>query len=311
MTNAELADALNRDLQLSGGDAVTVNVIRQWVLWGVLPRASATASAIGKSPDWHRDDRASRRAHRLTELRKAGIRRESAVIAQAFLEWGHADIERCRKAIVHEYAKGRAQMLKGVTTDLEFADYNALRAPTRRALRNQAGPLDARLIGTQFEQSAEFYAVALKVGNRGKGDPQQIAALLLDAFSRMLPMLSTYIDAPMIETLGNSIVGIFGIPDEIDNSAQTAIEMASPRQLRVARHVTRRGLKAIRNAHRFSELVDLPELAEMKDEISDLANQLTALSPQITIGPWAVFMLAQTLLAAIAKKSDFRIEIEG
>ena len=94
MTIAELAAMLNDDLALVGDSAVTIDVIRQWVAWGALPKAKAKASTIGVNPEWHRDRSAYRCAVRLALARAAGVRRQTAVIAQTWLEGHYRDHER-------------------------------------------------------------------------------------------------------------------------------------------------------------------------------------------------------------------------
>src|SRR5690348_10385096 len=96
MTNAELAAYLNEQLGLSAGQAVTTDVVRQWVAWDVLPKAKVQGRISGKGPAWSRLGVARRRAMRLAQLRKLGTRREKALIVQAYIEWGHPDFGRVR-----------------------------------------------------------------------------------------------------------------------------------------------------------------------------------------------------------------------
>ena len=298
MTNAELADALNSDFALRGTDAVTINVIRQWVAWGALPPATAMASAIGRNPEWHRNDHAMRRASRLAELRKAGIRRKNAVIAQAFLEWGHVNIDCSRKAIINEYKKGRAQLVKSVTTDLEFANHKDLSAKRQQALKKQMGPLDHRFIGTQFEQSSELYAIALQLCRLGTSEAGQIETLLSGAFEKILPGFSALIDNRLTQIIIKSASGIFGDADEIGNSAQSVIENATAGQLLIARRITRNFVNTFSPSEELIQSVTLTGTGVGFDQ---LTKELRSLAPQIKSGIWLVFIYVAVLNAITAK----------
>lgn len=302
MANPELAELLNLEFGLGGRDAVTANVIRQWVTWGVLPKAKATASAIGNSPEWSRDDRSHRRARRLAELRKAGVRRETAVIAQAYFEWGHGDFDRARGAILSEYRRGRAKILKPLTTDMRFADYGAVRSVAKLAIKNQSGPLDNRFRGTQFQQSPELIALTLQLATRGDSDLTRITELMGNSIGQMVPAISPHIGSGHLSTIANSMTGVFGSADEIGNSAESTIERSSLRQFRIARYLTGRGLRAIRFADGARELSGIGAPGR------ELMEMLALLGPQISIGQWALFIFVQAL-QGIAQNDKLPLEL--
>lgn len=290
MTNAELAELLNAKAELAGAGALTANVIRQWVAWDVLPKADASGRTIGQSPLWSRSGPAVRRATRLTELRKAGVRRETALIVQAFIEWGHPDFERVRCALVHELHKWRAQLLHHRTTRIGNADYRQLSAVQQRAIRTQLGPLDSRFVGRQFQQSDEFYATFAELAQTGEGDPERHRELLTGALERMFPKFAQLPTGTQIAGITDLISGALGSPEEIANSGQSSIENASERELRIARVMTRRIWRIQRQTR---EMAGLRQLGRPAFELIEIQNSISA---QTTIGPWAVMQLVQCLL---------------
>jgi hypothetical protein len=60
---------------------------------------------------------------------------------------------------VSEWAKWAAQLTRRQTTFLDNSEFRDTSATKMRAIATQMGPLDALFKGTQFEQSAELYAV--------------------------------------------------------------------------------------------------------------------------------------------------------
>ena len=296
MTNAELAHLLNSELGLSGQDALTSNVIRQWVTWGVLPKAQAKGESIGKGPTWTRSGIAMRRAIRLTQLRKKGVTRESALIAQAFFEWGYSDLKRVRQALLKEVKRLRAQLARPRTTFLGKSNYGAVSAVQKRAIRNQLGTLDSRFVDTQFQQSDELYATATEWMMAGEGDVSELSPLLQLAMDTVLPGFS----ADMLECEPNDILvamkGVLGSPDEIDQSSISAIEIASERQLRTARVIMKRMLKGIGATE---QLLSIPEI---DPALRNLLEMLNKLIPQITIYPWSIMHFTQSLLALVRIK---------
>jgi hypothetical protein len=291
VTNAELAHQLNSELGLSGRGAVTSNVIRQWVAWGVLPKAQAKGQSMGRGPTWSRSDFAMRRAMRLAELRKWGVTRESALIAQVFFEWGHSDLERVRRSLLMEVNKWRSQLARPRTTFLDNSNYEAASAVQKRAIRNQLGRLDSRFVGTQFEQSGELYATVADWAMRGEGDVRKLSVLLLSAMETMLPGFGATVSQREPNTLLVTMKGVLGSPEEIDHSSISAIEIASGRELRSARVIMKRMLKVIGMAE---ILLRIPSI---DPGLRNLIVMLEKLNPQITVGPWSIMHFTQCLLA--------------
>ena len=290
MTNAELASLLNSQLGLTETNAVTPNVIRQWVGWEVLTWSTARGRSVGESPEWSRSGKAMRRAFRLAQLRKSGVIRENAVIVQAYIEWGHPDIDRVRQALMREVNKWRSQLLRRRTTRMQNADYQSLSAVQQRAIRRQRGHLDARFAGTQFEQSDELYATFAELAESGEGDGDRVSKVLLAAMDKMLPGIGETLPAASLNRLGSAIAGVFGSADEIANSAQSEIERASEREFRIARLISRRLLQPTREAQRIKEIM------ELSGAHAELLQMLNSLSPQISVGIWASVQFAQCLM---------------
>lgn len=118
----------------------------------------------------------------MAELRKLSVQRKSAVIVQAFIEWGHRDFDLVRSALLHELKKARAQFAHHRTTHILNADYEDLSAVRQRAIRTQLGPLDSRFVDTQFQQSNEFYARIAQLAETGEGNVSRQRELLKGAF---------------------------------------------------------------------------------------------------------------------------------
>ncbi len=292
MTNAELADFLNDNLGLAGTDAVTANVIRQWIAWDVLPKAKAHGRGIGQGPTWHRSDAAMRRALRLGELRKRGICRENAVIVQTYIEWGHPDFDRVREALLNELVKWAAQLNRHQTTFIGDSNFPEMSVTKHRAIANQLGPLDDRLKGTQFERSAELYAVFAETARTGHGNSEYLTALMLEAAHQIVPAFSKMLPAHCISQFANSFAGLTGPSDEIGNSGERAILSASERKFRIARLFIRRLLSELRKCeqHARSPILDV--------DARQLAQMLHSLYPQISVGPWLILPFVQLLKIA-------------
>ena len=295
MTNAELAVRLNTRLGLVGRDAVTANVVRQWVAWDVLPKATAHGQAIGIGPTWFRSDSTSQRATRLAELRKHGVRREKALIVQAYIEWGHPDFDRVREALSSEWGKWAAQLTRRQTTFLEKSEFPNISRTKKRAIAKQLGPLDFRFIGSQFEQSSEFYAAIAEFARSGDGRSEYIEALISGAFRQIMPGIEEFLPAHCILELANSFAGITGDPDEIANSAESVIQKANERQIRIARHQIRLFLRALRNGAQHGQS------ALLESKARQLWEMIHSLEPQISNGPWLLFGFVQAIKAIVGK----------
>lgn len=295
MTNAELAELLNARLGLAGKDAVTESVIRQWVAWNVLPKATAQGRAIGERPAWSRSGAAMRRALRLADLRKRAIRRENALIVQAYIEWGHPDFDLVRGALQREWSKWTAQLNRRQTTFLEDTDFENVSATKKRAIATQLGPLDDIFKGTRFEQSPEFYAVFAEFARVSEGNPRHMAGLMSVALRQINPEIVELIPPHCIITLVNSFAGMTGAPDEIENSAESAIRYASERQFRIARYQIRFFLRILGKGNFHSQSVAL------NFDSGQFWQMLHSLLPQISRGHWLIFLFVQALKSALPR----------
>jgi len=299
MTNAELAKQMNALWGLKGRDAVTANVIRQWVAWDVLPKARVQGRAAGNGPIWIRDERSLRRANRLAELRKAGVRRENALIVQAYIEWGHSDFYRVRHALRDEFSKWRNQLNHRHITFIGDDSFANLSATRKRAIANQLGPLDSRFSGTQFEQSPALYAVWADLARTADGNSNFLIAQLIEALQRIYPAIDAIVPSELLSSIAIGLPGLTGSSDEIDNSGESTIEIASERQFRVARIYARRYLKLLREAGCYDASPGLDPGAR------ELMQMLHSFAPQISTGPWLTFAFAQ-LLHYVFRQSELQ-----
>jgi hypothetical protein len=231
-------------------------------------------------------------------LRKRGIRREKALIVQAYIEWGHQDFARVRDALSSEWRKWATQLTRRQTTFLEKSEFRNISATKKRAIAAQRGPLDELFRGTQFEQSPEFYAAISEFSRTGKGNLDYLAVLMAGAFHQILPSLAQSLPVDFTPVLVNSFSGMTGISDEIDNSAETAIQNATERQFRIARYQIRLLLRELRksNLHRQSTALHF--------DTGRLWQMLDLLAPQISTGPWLVFSFVQAVKSTFSKSKN-------
>jgi hypothetical protein len=230
-----------------------------------------------------------RRAIRLGELRKLGVKRENALIVQAYIEWGHCDFDRVRDAFEGEWAKWSAQLNRHQTTFIKNVAFSEISATKLRAISNQSGPLGYRLKGNQFEQSPEFYAVFSEYARTSNFDLSYVQRLLTKGLSQISPEFAGLLPDSLVATIAKSISGISGSPDEIEDSGLDAIRTANEREFRIARFVVRQIFRELGNGKRIGEF------ASRKIEIHQLWQTLQLLRPQISTAPWVIFGFVQIL----------------
>ena len=286
MTNAELAVYLNAELGLVDKAAVTSHVVRQWVLWDLLPKAAGRGRGRGQGLTWERSERDLRRARQLATWRAYGVRRENALIVHAYVAWGYRDWERVREALATELQLASAALRKRVTTSLQFGSFRHDISQTRkRAFRTQLGPLDHRLKETQFELSPELYALAGQAAFEPPLIQMDISASINEYVSRAFPTFS-----PLVSLLGPSffalLEGIFANEDETDKAAMPAIANCSEKDLRTARFLINQLYKIFFPAYRSS---DRPHQAK------HLFKTIDTIGPQITVGHWRIVGLASAV----------------
>lgn len=289
MTNAELAAYLNAELNLTGAAAVTPNVIRQWVLWDVLPKSSGRGRGYARGRDWDRSERDRRRALQLARWRATGVTREQALIVHAFIAWGSRDWQRVRDALQSEMSRATALIHKRLSSELAFHAFADVSAARKRAFRNQLGPLDSRLAGTAAELPAELYAIAAQAMLGGDFDRDRLFALTQVRVAPLVPNGLTTNTVP--DLLIACIAGLFSSPDESDNSAIRAIALCSRNDFRLSRilisKANRIGLSA--NAAQLAPSKMLPRSADLKQ-----------IEQEIGTGYWQVAAISAILKAIIA-----------
>lgn len=289
MTNQELADQLNEAFGLAGTDAITVNVLRQWVACGVLSKANPKGQSIGSAPLWERDKGSLEQADRLAELRKLGVRRKNALIAQSYLEWGHANFELVKEAILAEFIKWREQLNRRQTSFLAGEKFDAASNAKQRAIRNQLGPIDQLFSNTPLEQKPEFYALFAEASRNGEVGAAQMAAMLKDTFEQIDPQISEFVPQEILGAVISAMAGLTGYEDEISNSGECTIKKATRQQFENARE-------------RYARITTFSVPPEIQDFIGKLsANAQMVLElrerthSQTSIGSWAILQFVQLL----------------
>lgn len=223
---------------------------------------------------------------RLAQLRKLGVIRKDAVIVQAFLEWGYPNLETVRQSMVRELRKCLAILMRMRTSRLDGRAYKDTGAARQKAIQNQLGRLDARFVGTRYQQSDELYATVAEFAELGAFDASRINAITSAAFAQMLPNYEAITSTISIDIISKFFQGLLGSPDEILNSAETRISDASERELRIARVNRNRMIAVLKKAAEHSE-IPIPELANLFILVKGFLSQ-------ISVGPWAVMHFAQS-----------------
>ena len=96
MTNAELAEWLNSDVDLPDEFRVTNDVVRQWVAWKLLPKAVIVGRDSNGAPIWHRNSDSLTLALRLSQFRKNGLKGKAQLQSRCYLDGWQID----RKSVV-------------------------------------------------------------------------------------------------------------------------------------------------------------------------------------------------------------------
>lgn len=298
MTNEGLAAWLNDDLGLEGRQTVTANVVRQWVSWGVLPKASAKGQRVGSGPLWERDAVALDRAKRLASIRKWNVVRESALISQVFIEWGHDDLPKVRESLASEFRRCRRLMFKSVTSSTDFDAVEGLSATHRKALINQSGPLDILFIKDRATNWPDLLVALLGAMRSGGGNGADMLNLLLrsDIFPKAIQPLAFSMLTPDVAA---SIQRLFAEPDEHDACGELQLYHASEKELTDARDKTRNWLFSAMPMMLNFETPASPqmpkELADAFAMFDEMRPNLAMLYPQISCGFWAVSAFVMAL----------------
>jgi hypothetical protein len=290
MTNAELAEHLNAEIGLTGRNAITANVIRQWVLWDVLPRAQANAKGRGRAIEWGRDVADMHRARRLAELRRYGVVRKTAIVAQAWLELDYPDFCDAKKALLVEFRRARSVSLRDLTSSTEHDAESPLSQTRRNALLRQSGPLDPRLEKTSFQLPPQSLVRILDAAVSGKSHESDVAEIISEQFYKF--------DAPVGNKdihdfslhLAKGFSGLLGDPDEIGHAGEQTLVTASVGQFSLARRIWRKGY--FRIPEHFQ---NISEISEHWSEAGLFQSIYQKIGPSILVGQWAVFSFAGIL----------------
>ncbi len=301
MTNDELAAQLNSELRLEGRQAVTANVIRQWVSWGVLPKSIPKGQRVGSGPIWERDAIALYRAKRLASVRQWNVIRETAVISQAFLEWGHDDIKRVRQALLSEFSRSRRSLFKSMTSSTDFAAVANLSAAKKKALIHQSGQLDIMFVKDRAANWPDLLISFLGLAHSGSGDIGALPEILLQSGifpEATRPLASTMITPSVVA----AIQKLFADPDEHGVAGEIHLSNATDAELLEAREKTSHWLFiTMPTILNFSipKVLELPvELNEEAHTFDIIQQQLTKIYPQISSGHWATsaYVVALSML---------------
>ena len=219
MTNEELADWLNAELAGRANEIVTRDIVRQWVTWGVLPRAVGHGQRIGAPRAWSRDDAALAQARRLVDLRAAGLRGQQALQAQLWLESWPVDFQRARAAITGIFERSKKRMLRGVSTNYDPRTKPPLSPAKQRVVVGQIGMPAAIFENSPLalfpdEKVAAF--AATKFGEASQTDFAEIAA-------RVIKSIFPEAEIPSDDIGLTGLLGMLGERDEIPELRQRIV----------------------------------------------------------------------------------------
>lgn len=288
MTNADLASALNDEFGLEGRARLSANVIRQWVEWGLLPKAHVAGRVEGGGPIWERNVNAVKRARRFAEMRVFGIRSERALVAQAYLEWDAVSFDRARQAILGEFRSARLKLWRTLSADIPAGPVSKFSSTKRRALRKQSGPLDPIFRSTQFELPADTFLSAMQSAFAGLSNEAAQIALTVDALTQMIPSLAQYLPAFLPAMVSPN--ALFAPPDEIEFSGEAVLAASNQAQFDEARKTTMQFVRKLRL------LTDTRYSGILPDDAQALRSMIEMLLPQITAGPWLIAGFTQILM---------------
>ena len=289
MTNAELASALNDEFGLEGRVRLSANVIRQWVEWGLLPKAQVAGRVERGGPIWERNVNAMIRARRFAEMRAFGIRSERALVAQAYLEWRAVPFDRAKAAIIGEFGSAHAKLWRTLTATIPDGPAANFSVTKRRALTTQGGPLDPIFRGTQFQISELAMLSAMQSARGSTADITEQSAQIGAAIAKMVPSVAGLLDGHWLLTYAIP-TGLFAPFDEIEFSGASALETADQTKFEQAQKSLS---KFVRRLRRFA---DGQYAAVLPGDIEPLQFMLRTLSQQITSGPWLVAGFIQILM---------------
>lgn len=293
MTNAELAAALNDEFGLEGRARLSTNVIRQWVEWGLLPKAQVAGRVEGGGPIWERNDSAMVRARRFAKMRVFGIRSERALLAQAYIEWDAVSFDRARPAIIGEFRSVRSKLWRTMTADIPAGPVSEFSKTKRRALIKQSGPLDPVFHSTQFELPTDTILTAMQSAFAGQSNETEQIALFANVMAQMAPSIATHIPTPLPAWV--NLNGLFAPSDEIDFSGEAVLEMSNQSQFDKARKTTMQFVR------RSRQLTNSRYSGIFPSDSEALRFMIGNLLPQISSGPWLIAGFVQILMAQKSK----------
>ena len=282
MTNAELAEWLNSEMDLTDDLRVTNNVVRQWVGWNLLPKASISGRDSVKGPIWYRDSNALKAAQRLAEFRKGGLKAKNQLLARCFVDGWKIDIAEARLATFNWAGFRLKTMSKRLTMDYSRIDAGAdLSTVQIRALQNQLGTQDDRFKGTPFEFSGNIGVSLNLVALTGEMPPPKILAKITEALPISGELQKQWLE--LLPVLSAGISGMAGSPDEIENSLLDSMDNCSDHVFIKSRNMVKSLFEGVKDA----EITNLAEL-EFGSWIGFAFYQLK----QLDCTEWPIMILA-------------------
>jgi hypothetical protein len=294
MTNAELAEWLNTEMDLADDFRVTNNIVRQWVGWNLLPKTSILGRESDKGPIWYRDTNALKAAQRLAEFRQCGLRAKNQLLARCFIDGWNIDIADARLATFN-WARFRLKtMNKRLTLDYSRIDADAeLSAVQTRALRNQLGTQDDRFKRTPFEFTGDMGVSLNLVALTGEKPPPKILAEITKSLPISGELQKLWLE--LLPTLAAGISGMAGSPDEIENSLLDSIDNCTDQVFVNSRNMVKCLFEGVKDA----EISNMAQL-EIGIWTGFVFNQLK----QLDCTEWPIMILAIICHAQHNSKSE-------
>lgn len=257
MTNVELSQQLNQELSLLGKQAVTANVVRQWVRWKLLKRATILGKTADGKPVWERDEQALEQAKRLATYRCYGLVREDQLICRCYIDGWDIDVDRLRLTLRKRLQALHAVALKRFTSTIERERRDSLSVAQKRAIRNQIGRLDRRFIGTAFELTPDNYVDIFREAIADSGRLEVITEPFQNASEALFPEMKMQ-EFPHLSFVVRSIAGLFANPDQFTETPFNSVETCENADFALARSLISRLFEIPDFIERFENHMPFP-----------------------------------------------------
>ncbi len=236
MDKKRLLDRVNIFAGQRYGIRVTPRRLRDWVSEGLVPGPTSHGNKRGVPPTWDWPQASLDQISQICQLKKNGFNRTNELRIALWMNGADIPIKTLREALATEFCRSRNLALRPINSTLNPRESKPLSDYGRSALLNQMGPVDPRLLPEGFSLSKktllDSYA-AMRFGEE-KNNPVNDFVSELARHCRIPEQETIYFLKYMADFL-LMLSGLAGKPDEITNSTENSIKMASAKTFESAR----------------------------------------------------------------------------